>query len=178
MSGRRFTFGMTELMLFTVLCALVGGLVPASRHETAVRGIRAVAFSPDGRLLAVRCASGVAIWDVTHPRAWPTVISDRRLGSSFSDGGTWFEAEPALFVGPTKLATVVWKDGYGASLVVYDVARHRVLTEIKFSCFPSALAVSPEAQIVVSCSPGPPALVDLWSLETGRREGQLQAGGS
>jgi hypothetical protein len=49
----RFRFTLTQLLLVTTLCALAAGLIAATRKSTRYSFVQTMAFSPDGRQVAV-----------------------------------------------------------------------------------------------------------------------------
>jgi hypothetical protein len=71
--------------------ALLKSIPMSERRGPFDLGIRAAAFSPDGKRAAVRDMSGVELCDLEKERHWP-VSAGEGAGLTFSPGGGWLAA--------------------------------------------------------------------------------------
>ncbi|HEV3023412.1 MAG TPA: hypothetical protein VGX76_13140, partial [Pirellulales bacterium] len=154
MSGR-FRFSLTQLFLVTTLCALAAGLVAATQERTHWAFVQSLAFSPDGRRVAVVYdTQGIQCWDISRPASRP----------SRSGGGDFGLAQDLQFIGPDQVAFLC----NNAEIVVRDLTANQEVRRIAVRPRADRLAVSPDAPWAVTSSFAGTAL-DVWELETGAR---------
>jgi DNA-binding beta-propeller fold protein YncE len=118
-----------------------------------------LAFSPDGKFLAVTCGEGVRIWDLATRRQRPPLHA---LGNSSGDGLV-VRGQPAslAFSPDSKLLAVGYFD---SSVRLWDVAAGKSLVHVNRSWDLSSplLAFSPDGQ---KLAVGLRSRVQLWDLD-------------
>ena len=99
MTFRLPRFTTLQLLLAAAFCALVLGLATASWRSTAFAQVTSVGFSPGGKYLAARYASGfIMVWDVSSARP-------RRV-ASFASSSPWAFASGVHFADDHTLVDV------------------------------------------------------------------------
>jgi WD40 repeat protein len=94
-------FTTLQLLLAAAFCALVVGLATASWRSGWLAQITAVGYSPGGKYLAVRYASGyIVVWDVSTPRP-------RRVSSMASSSAWAYDASGIHFADEDTLVDVL-----------------------------------------------------------------------
>jgi WD40 repeat protein len=136
-----------------------GSLVPLGRIPGTGAGLRAIAFSPDGRLLADAEEGGrIVLWDVLNPAA-PVKLGSVRTGSvTYALPGSWI----AFSQGTRLIATA----GTENTAVLYDISdprrpRHvRTLGGHEESV--SSVSFSPDGSMLATASAD--QTTELWDL--------------
>lgn len=117
----------------------------------------AVAFSPDGQTLAAATNGGVEVWDLTA-RKLVARLTQTTLAFSvaFSRDGK----------------TLAFVDGWGDSVVLWDLESHRELRVLKGNDVPTgSVAFSPDGKILAMAGSAAPGRVEVavYNLATGEQ---------
>ncbi len=129
-------------------------LLPCAVHADEVLGVRCVAFSPDGKLLAASTGEPkqrgtVTVWDVaTRARVWRHTEDTGIPAVAFSPDGR-------------TLAVAV----YGNAARLLDVASGKVKTALNHPKEVRAVAFSPDGKLLATACWD--KLVRVWDLATG-----------
>lgn len=150
-------------------------LTPRTLGDQGSGNIRAVAFSPDGHILAVAEDGAIRLWDVSSGSLLRTLNGDPQSVQSvaFSPDGH------ILASGGFDDLVKVWDVASGRQL--YSFSNHAIADKVSFS--PDgrtlasttdmyAFAFAPDGRTAVVSSPRP---VRLWDVTTGREAGLLQS---
>lgn len=169
MSGRKFNFSITQLLLITALCGLVAGLVAASRRESSTRYLHGLAFSPDGRLLAALGATdSIVVWDLSRD---PPTRADLSMAANVHYG------QPCTFIDESTVAMLVspTTPTYSVEILFWDVIRDVRKKSIVLRPVPSVVAFSSDGRraATVNMAAAGGGAVDLWDLTTGKQYGTI-----
>jgi WD40 repeat protein len=140
-----------------------------------------VAFSPDGRTLAIGDVQGtkIGLWDVATGSMVTTLAVPRTPGASFpnANGGAAIAFSPGgrFLVADSTLTPRL--PAVGLVTVVWDLKLHKIVAQLQggHSRGIFSLAFSPDGQVVAAGTHD--ASVVLYSLATGRPLGVLHADG-
>ena len=120
------------------------------------RWVQKVAFSPDGRFLAIGgLRAGLTLWDL-RPNGKMQVLPvpiERVNAIAFSPDGNTIAATTAL----------------NGQIVLWDLAASRVRTILRCAFPVQHIAFSPDGRHLGSGERVPGASISVWNLETGRR---------
>jgi WD40 repeat protein len=128
---------------------------------TPLRGeggvVSAIAFSPDGRRLAVRDATGVAVWDVGRGERLPD-----RVATSSADVGVWFgsESQTVASIGSSGVIALSNVDG----------RRFQLATPVSIGSEVWSAAFSPDGSTLAVG--GLRGGVRMWDVRSHRQRGQ------
>lgn len=167
MSGRKFNFSITQLLLITALCGLVAGLVAAARRESSTRYLQLIGFSPDGRLLmALRPMDSMIVWDLSQE---PAGRADLSMGA----GTAPHDARSSALVDESTVASVVYQPNRNqpAEILVWDISNNSQKTSIPLKYWPHSVAFSPHGRGAATVTVD--GNIDLWDLISGKRRGTM-----
>ncbi len=170
MSGRKFNFSITQLLLITALCGLVAGLVAASRRESSTRYLHGLAFSPDGRLLtALGATNSIVVWDLSRD---PPTQANLSMGADVHYG------QSCTFIDESTVAMLVSPrtPTYSVEILFWDVIRDVRKKSIPVDPMSSLVTFSSDGHRAATVQMVPLAAggsVELWDLTTGKRCGTI-----
>ena len=132
--------------------------IEESVFKDAPRFAVCVAFSPDGRFIALDSDDGIWLWDEKEKEA-------KCVAESF-----WTGSEVMIFSPDGKLAAI---ETYGDDIRLCNMGQEEETRILKgHSGYVEAVAFSPDSQLLASASP---QTVTLWNIEKGEEIGILRA---
>jgi WD40 repeat protein len=129
--------------------------------------VESLAFSPDGKTLAVdTIGNTVALWDVTA-RRWRAVPQPVCLSSPLVYTGIAYSPDGRMFAFDSFTGVALW-----------DTRSGRVTARLPTRGDATALAFSPDGKLLAEgtgfgATSGPSPGVNLWTVATGQKTGQI-----
>jgi hypothetical protein len=165
-------FTTLQLLLAAAFCALALGLATASWRSSVVTQVTAVGFSPGGKYLAARYASGfILVWDVSTPRP-------RRV-ASLASSSPWVYDNLALQFADGQTLVDVSRHSTGTQITgevrTLDVATGKLQRRFAYKGAAEGLLFAASGDTVALVD-WPAGIVDCYSLREGRLINRLNAG--
>ncbi len=172
MSGGKFNFSITQLLLITALCGLITGLVAASRRESSTRYLHGLAFSPDGRLLAALGATdSVIVWDLSRD---PPARAELPIGA---DSHLYYHDQSLAFIDESTVAVVVPRTtpNIGVEILLWDVIRDVRKKSTPLKPMQSLVTFSSDGRraATLQLGTGRGGTVEIWDVATGKQCGTI-----
>jgi WD40 repeat protein len=130
-------------------------------EEVDRRNIEGMAFSPDGKSLALSCVFGVLFFDIaTGKENSPAILS-------WGPGKIPFAAE-ALAFSPDGETLATWDR---SESILWDLNKRKMRAKIsmlnRYNVWP--LSFSPDGKTVAALNDGDERTISLWAVDTGKR---------
>jgi hypothetical protein len=164
-------FTTLQLLLAAGFCALVLGLATASWRSTSFAQVTAVGFSPGGRYLAARYASGfILVWDVSDSRP-------RRV-ASFASSSPWAFASGLHFADDHTLVDVPTRwtgSAIEGEVRTLDLTTGRVHQRLDYQGTSQGVLLATGGDIVAQVN-WPAGNIACYSLSSGRLVQKFDSG--